>query len=130
MIDTAVAIHLRDQSSEVMRRVSTLDEPPSISIISQVELENGVYAKPDLADLRRLAVDVLLARIEVLPFDAQAVAVYRRIVAARGYSRRRVADRMIAATAIVHDLTLITMNGRDFSDIPGLALTIWPNPVS
>jgi len=113
-----------------MRRVSTLDEPPSISIISQVELENGVYAKPDLADLRRLAVDVLLARIEVLPFDAQAVAVYRRIVAARGYSRRRVADRMIAATAIVHDLTLITMNGRDFSDIPGLALTIWPNPVS
>jgi predicted nucleic acid-binding protein len=128
LIDTAVAIHLRDQSSEVTDLLSTLDEPPSISIISQVELENGVYAKSDLVDLRRRAVDLLLARIEVLPFDAQAVAVYRGIVAARGYSRRRVADRMIAATAIVHDLTLITMNGRDFGDIPGLALTIWPSP--
>jgi len=35
---------------------------------------------------------------------------------------------MIAAAALVHDLTVITMNGNDFRDVPGLKLEIWPSP--
>ena len=80
--------------------------------------------------MRRDAVDLLLATFPVLPFDADAMRAYRGIVASVGFSRRKVADRMVAATAIAHDLTLITMNGKDFSDIPGLPLTIWSSPAT
>ena len=33
---------------------------------------------------------------------------------------------MIAAQAIARNLTLVTMNGGDFSDIEALTLEIWP----
>jgi predicted nucleic acid-binding protein len=53
------------------------------------------------------------------------VAAYGRIVAAAGHSRRKVVDRMIAATALANGLTLITLNGADFPDLPGLDLVAW-----
>ena len=34
-------------------------------------------------------------------------------------------DLMIAATALVHDLTLVTDNTRDFASIPGLRTVDW-----
>jgi hypothetical protein len=33
--------------------------------------------------------------------------------------------RMIAATALVEGLTLITVNGEDFRDVPGLEFLVW-----
>ena len=36
--------------------------------------------------------------------------------------QHRAFDLVIAATALVHGLTLVTANTRDFSDIPGLVL--------
>jgi predicted nucleic acid-binding protein len=128
LIDTSVAIPLRDRDPAAIQRFVQFDEMPYISIVTQVELEGGVYAKPALAEARRKGMDSLLAAIVVLPFDAAAVQAYREIVAAIGHSRRKTVDRMIAATALAHDLTLVTMNGRDFRDIPGLRLEIWDNP--
>ena len=43
----------------------------------------------------------------------------------RGYSRRKLLDRMIAAQALVHRATLVTLNEDDFRDIPGLHLESW-----
>jgi tRNA(fMet)-specific endonuclease VapC len=37
-------------------------------------------------------------------------------------------DLMIAATAIVHDLTLVTHNTRDFADLPALRVVDWLVP--
>lgn len=70
----------------------------------------------------------MLAVMPVLPFDDACVAAYRRIVEEVGFSRRKVIDRMIAATALVHQLTLVTLNGADFTDVPGLDLDAWPAP--
>ncbi len=84
--------------------------------------------KPALAARRRAAVDILLAVLPVLPFDAACLAAYRQIVETAGFSRRKVIDRMIAATALVHHLSLITLNRRDFADVPGLDLEVWPSP--
>ena len=36
-----------------------------------------------------------------------------------------VADRMIAAQALVHRATLVTFNPDDFSDVPGLSALVW-----
>lgn len=130
LIDTDVAIHLRDREPGILQLLAELDARPALSVISRVELEGGVYAKPPLAEKRRRALDALLETLAVIPFDTVAADAYRRIVEAIGHSRPKVGDRMIAATAIVHDLTLITMNGGDFNDIPGLALMVWPNPAN
>lgn len=49
-----------------------------------------------------------LAAFPILPFDAGCVAAYRVIVETVGYSKRKVIDRMIAATALVHGMRVIT----------------------
>ncbi len=67
----------------------------------------------------------ILAVLPVVPFDDAAADVYRTIVEAAGYSRRKLLDRMIGAQAIVHRATLVTRNAGDFEDIPGLLLEAW-----
>lgn len=129
LLDTDVAIHFRNRQTEVLRRIVHLAGPPFLSVISQVEMEGGVYANPAFQAERRLTLDTLLETVTVLAFDSPVVAIYRDIVARIGFSRRKVADRMIAATALAHDLTLITMNGRDFADVPDLRLDVWSSPV-
>lgn len=130
LIDTNVAIYLRDGNPSIIARLDRLSARPAISILTQIELEGGVYKRPELTERRRAAVDRMLASIKVHDFNAAAASAYRDILAAQGYARSRVTDRMIGATAIVHGLTLITINGADFRDIPGLSLEIWPNPAA
>ena len=60
-----------------------------------------------------------------MAFDDLAAGFYAAILAEAGYSRRKMLDRMIAAQALAHRATLITMNAQDFSDIPGLDLLDW-----
>lgn len=128
LIDSDVAIHWRDDSDPVVSRIAALSALPFISAISRVELENGVYRDPSQTAARRVRLDALLAQLPVIDFTEEVAAEYGRILAKAGYSRPRTNDRMIAATALVHDLTLITMNGADYRDIPGLTLEIWPSP--
>ena len=127
LLDTSVAIHLRD-STAFVGSLAALDERPALSAVSRVELENGVYRDPRWTAVRRVTLDEMLARMTTLDFDEAAVAAYRGIVSAIGYSRRKTFDRMIAATALAHGLTLITLDGADFADVPGLALEVWPQP--
>ncbi|QYE34775.1 PIN domain-containing protein [Polymorphobacter sp. PAMC 29334] len=128
LIDTNIAIHLRDLHDAVTERVASLDSLPLLSIVSRVELEGGVIRFSELREFRRSRVDSITRNLTVLDFGVPELAAYRRIVEVAGYSRPRILDRMIAATALVHDLTVITMNGSDFRDAPGLKLEIWPSP--
>ena len=63
--------------------------------------------------------------VEALPFTMAEVGAYSAIIGACGFSRRLIVDRMIAATAIARDLTLVTLNPRDFRGIPGLKVADW-----
>ena len=67
----------------------------------------------------------MLAALPVLAFDDTAADAYRQIVEAVGYSRRKLLDRMIAAQALVHRATLVTVNASDFRDVPGLESLSW-----
>ena len=125
LLDTDVAIHLRDGKEEILARLGALDEVPALSVITLVELEGGIHAAPEHSRMRRDRVDAMVREMAVIPFDPPCVAAYGRIVATAGYSRRKVVDRMIAATALANGLALITLNGADFQDIPGLDLVAW-----
>jgi tRNA(fMet)-specific endonuclease VapC len=125
LIDTNIAILLIEGDAATLQRVDALTEVPLLSVVSTVELEAGLYeyGRED-ADLRR-RLDLLLSRVEELPFTSQEVAAYGRIVAAMGYSRRMIIDRMIAATALSQNASLLTANPRDFRNIPGLTIEDW-----
>ncbi len=125
LLDSNVAIHLRDGHAEITARVAALEGAILLSIVTRVELEGGVYRDPVSAAARRVRLDTILAAIPTVTFDAAAADAYRAIVEQAGYSRRKLLDRMIAAQALVHRATLVTMNGDDFADIPGLAVLAW-----
>jgi tRNA(fMet)-specific endonuclease VapC len=125
LLDTNVAIHLRDGDAAVAEKVSLLQGAVLMSIITRVELEGGVHREPAHARVRRARLDVLLNAIPTLAFDDLAAATCGSIVAAAGYSRRKLLDRMIAAQALVHRAELITLNPDDFADVPGLVLRAW-----
>jgi tRNA(fMet)-specific endonuclease VapC len=125
LLDTNVALHLRDGDEEVARKVSALEGAVFISVVSRVEMEGGVYRHPAQSGLRRARLDVLLQALPVLAFDDAAAEAYRTIVEVGGYSRQKLLDRMIAAQAIVHRATLVTLTPDVFEDIPGLQILAW-----
>lgn len=118
-------MHLRERNDFILERFIKFEERPFISAPTYVELEGGVYAHPEWTDKRREAVDELLAMLPMLDFGAATAKAYGSILSQTGFNRRKIIDRMIAATALVHDLTLITTDGDDFADIKGLKLEIW-----
>jgi predicted nucleic acid-binding protein len=80
---------------------------------------------------RRLeVVRELLTDVRVLEVTPQVAEMFGRVQAGL-LDRGRPApsmDLMIAATALVHDLTLVTHNTQDFANVPGLRLTDWLAP--
>ena len=125
LLDTNVAIHLRDGDPSVTAKIASLDDAILLSIVTRVELEGSVYRDAADAPARRARLDTLLSAIPVLAFDDAAAHAYAEIVASAGYSRRKLLDRMIAAHALVHLATLVTMNSEDFRDIAGLEMLAW-----
>jgi tRNA(fMet)-specific endonuclease VapC len=93
------------------------------------ELYTGAYHVDDPAPLLGKISD-LLNDVAVLPFDNDCA---ERFGKERGGLLRRgitvpTADMMIAAVALVHDLTLVTHNVADFHAVPGLRLVDWLAP--
>ena len=122
ILDTSVAIPLRDGDDEVKGKLRALSGTVAISAITRVELEGGICADPRYTAIRRRRLDQMLVGTPTLGFTEAAAVAYGQIVAACGFSRRKVIDRMIAAQTIVHRATLVTLNADDFSDIQGLGL--------
>ena len=125
LLDTSVAIPLRDGEPVVVARASALAVAPYFSVLTVAELEGGVFAAPAFAAARRAALDLLIERADILPFGDPELAAYRSILAACGYARSKVVDRLISATALANGLALATRNPKDFRDVPGLEVEEW-----
>jgi len=125
LLDTSVAIGVRDGDPDVIAKLGDLDGAVMLSIVTRVELEGGVYREMANIGVRRARLDAILAALPVLDFDGQAADAYRAIVEATGYSRRKLLDRMIAAQALVHRAAVVTQNPADFRDVPGLEVIAW-----
>jgi tRNA(fMet)-specific endonuclease VapC len=89
LLDTNVAIHLRDGDPVVTQNVAALKGAVLISVVTRVELKGGVYREPAHARIRRARLDAMLSAIPALGFDdlaANTSAPLSRAPATRGES--------------------------------------------
>jgi len=124
-IDTNVAIELRDDPAAAGPKIAAITPSPVISLITRIELESGVERAREVAPARRALLAVMLRETEIILLTLEDVAAYGRIVAALGFDRRLILDRLIAAQCLTRRASLITRNPRDFQEIPTLHLIPW-----
>ena len=87
LIDTNIAIHLRDGFEPALRRLSSHSDVVAMSALTLAELQRGLASAPELRPIREARLAVILNAIPVLPFDAAAAEAYGRIRSALGWSR-------------------------------------------
>ena len=118
LLDTNILVYLLSDLSGALRARVEQCEPGALvtSTLCVAEASYGLRgdsrAWPGLARL--------LSVIAPLPFDLSAASRFAEIPFHRGRL-----DRFIAAHALSLDLTIVTNNERDFSDIPGLKIENW-----
>ncbi len=90
------------------------------------ELYSWVY-RSKTAHAHGRALDDLLENLHVLPVDHMVARKFGELRAALLDAGRPTPalDLFIACTALVHDLTLVTHNVKDFEYVPGLRMPDW-----
>ncbi len=120
-MDTNLVIdHFRKKTktSTPLYRIIKAHDVVCLSSVSQYELLSGANA------LQLPTIQPIIEPFEVLPFDAacsiKASDIFRQLKAVNHLVEFR--DIFIAATAIVNDLPLATLNRKHFEHISGLNL--------
>ncbi len=132
LIDTNVLSELRrrDPNRNVVRWVA--ERPATtlyLSVLTLGELRKGVEGLPE-GDRKRRLLDWLEVELpayfagRVLPVDASVADRWGRLLAQAGRPVPAI-DSLLAATALVHGLTLVTRNRRDFQHPELTVLDPW-----
>lgn len=121
LVDTTVFIDAFRKNVRAKAFLAQVFPPLFCSVITQAELIQGVRN-----NLEKKQINELLRTIEVLPLtpsisEAMIVLVMRYTL----FHGLQIPDALIAATAMEHNLTLVTANVKHFSFIKGLKLMDW-----
>ena len=119
MLDSYIIVYLTMNSNDhVVRRAAECDEGDLVtSAIAFAELAYGsMNEKPPAIDQLRAFVE----EVPILDFDYKAALAYATLPFMRGSF-----DRLIAAHALSHNLTIVTHNDKHFADVPGLKVENW-----
>jgi len=127
MLDTHICIYIINARPPAVLERFRRERLGSISIssVTAAELAFGV-AKSGSARNRE-ALEMFLAPLEVLPFDASAIWHYGDLRAALERRGEPIGalDTMIAAHAMASNTILVTNNTREFARVAGLRLENW-----
>ncbi|MCC5611674.1 type II toxin-antitoxin system VapC family toxin [Nostoc sp. CHAB 5834] len=119
LLDSNIIVYLTMNSNErVVRRAAECDEGELVtSAVAYAEVAYGSMNEqpPAMEQLR-----AFVEEVPVLDFDYKAALAYATLPFKRGSF-----DRLIAAHALSHDLTVVTHNEKDFADVPGLKVENW-----
>ena len=132
LVDTNVVSEARRGSAEAvkwLRSVNPLDV--HLSVITLGEVMRGIALKQKADPQAALHLSEWLQTLRrdhadrILPVTDKIAVEWGRIAASRP---RGDADGLIAATAIVHDLIIVTRNVGDFDDTRASVLNPWDVP--
>jgi predicted nucleic acid-binding protein len=118
LLDTNILIYLQKgiSDTQVITFLSqAIAANPKISVITEIEVLGFKF--DSVTDLQKM--EALIADTVVLPLD-KAVAL--KTISIRRMHKIKLPDAIIAATALVHGLALITRNTSDFSSIDNLSV--------
>jgi tRNA(fMet)-specific endonuclease VapC len=127
MLDSSLCIRLlRDRPAELRDRFNQEADSLCISTIVLMELLHGAAKSARPAHNRR-EVGSLVARLDLLPFDADAAAHAADIRATLERRGRPIGgyDLQIAGHARSRGLTIVTGNLREFQRVDGLRSEDW-----
>ena len=131
IVDTCVWIDVeRGMVSPGDVELFTRQEPVFISPVTIAELTFGVeMAQSDAIRQKRSAALDRLKRKPVLVMDEETGSVFGRISSNLKKLGRvadfRVQDVWMSSQAVQHNFSLLTRNGKDFEDIPGLQIILF-----
>lgn len=127
LLDTNVISELRKarpHGAVVAWLQSVRDADLCLSAVSLGEIQRGIAITQeqdaDKAEQLTAWADRLCATHQILPMDAQTFRVCARLM--HRQSDALYEDAMIAATALVHQLTVVTRNVRDFAHFKAAVL--------
>lgn len=128
LLDSNACIRLLNNSSVALVSRLQRQSPSTLFLcaIVKAELLYGAYHSAQVASNLRLLHRFFKPFVS-LPFDDSCVEKYGRIRSdlARAGTPIGPYDLMIAATAVSHNLILVTHNTREFSRVVGLRLEDW-----
>lgn len=130
LLDTNICIYLINaRPSAVLERFQQY-RLGDIGLCSVVAAELAFGVARSASTRNREALEMFLAPLTILPFDAAAVWVYGDL---RAELQRRGTpigslDTLIAAHALSQKALLVTNNTREFAKVPGLQLDNWALP--
>ncbi len=127
LLDTDTIIYTLKGNEAVNKHLRLhIEDPMKMSIITLLELYYGAHKSrrvaSNLAKVKRLE-----AEFEILPTGKESAEIFGMLKATLEKSGLRLDDfdLIIAACAMVHNLTLVTNNLAHFQRIEGLKLANW-----
>jgi len=129
LADTDIcSAHLKDVACVTSRFLQYTGRIP-VSVVTVAELFSWV-SRANASPRRLQGLLAFLSDVTVLEVDPEMACKFGEVQAGFLDQGQVVPgiDLLIASTALVHDLTVVTHNTRDFSRIPGLSLTDWLSP--
>jgi tRNA(fMet)-specific endonuclease VapC len=127
LLDTDICVYWLRGDDVVRKRLAQAGlTEVSISIITLAELYYGADCSAN-AEANRQAVDVFAKGISLIGISYPSADIFARTKAGLRKAGMLIEDLdlLIAATALAHDLTLVTNNTEHFKRIPDLKLEYW-----
>lgn len=120
LIDTSILVgRMRRQSAAFKASERIVDLRP---VVCDVILAEILAGSRDRAEFDRNYLE-LTTKFHVLPFTMEVSVRFRAILSSISPQHQvHLADHLIAATAIAHDVPLLTLNTKHFKGIKGLRL--------
>lgn len=131
LLDTCViSDFIKGEPGTQVRLKQTPPIDIAVSVITVMELRYGLLINPQRAQKIEPAIVSFLTSVTIFDFgnaEAERAAQIRDILKTQGQPIGPY-DILIAATALQHNLLMITANQREFDRVPALQVENWRSP--